>query len=333
MSRERTSAIVAGVVALGLVGTAVTMVVRSRWLEPAAELRERLADARDSLNRQKRALREADEVADVLDGFAARSLGATREEVDHALRTVLGDLAETAGIDSAIVSTRGERVLGTPMRSAFPRRGIWDRLRDEPDLVELSASVSGEADLPRVLDLMAGLAAAEWPHRIDGFRLDPRRGGARLGFRIDLTTAYLPGHPDARTAPPSDASDRPARLVAAVDRLRSADRFRLPRPEPPPAPEPAPVVAEAEPPPPPPPPFPWERWHLTGVADGPGGREAWLRRTDTGDARVLVPGDRFEAAVLKRVDADGVVLGLGEREVRVVVGDSLRAAAAAGAAQ
>jgi hypothetical protein len=330
LTRERIAGGLAALAGLALVGAAATIVVRSTWLTPAAALREDIAAAKASLNTQRRALREADEVAGFLDEFAARGLGTTREEVDHGLRTHVADLADRAGIPGAIVSTRGQRVLSTPMRSAFPRRGIWRELRDQPDLAELSASVSGEATLPQALELLAQLSAATWPHRIDGFRLDPRRGGERLGFRVDITTAYLPDRPRRAEAAAALAAAGPAEpsetVRTAVMRLAAADRFRLPQPEPEPAPAPPPVRVVEAPPPPGPPPFPWGRWQLTGVADGPAGREAWLRRTDNGTRAVLAMGDAFQDVTLLAVEEDAVVLAIGDERIRITIGDSLSAA-------
>lgn len=324
MIRVRPAAVMATLVGLGMLGTAGTMLVRSRWLGPAAELRASIAEARGSLESQRQALREASAVAAELDAFAASGLGTTREAVDHALRTRLADLAEAAGITTASVATRGERVLGTPMRSAMPRRGVWDRLRDEPDLVELGASISGEASLPAVLQLMANLTEAPWPRRIDGFRLDPRGAGERLGFRIDVTTGYLPDRGGDGPMPPPAASPAAREAVA---RLVARDPFRLPPPPPPPEP---PVAVAVEPPPPPPdpgpPPFPWGRWQLTGVAEGPGGPEAWVRHRDEGTAAVLATGDAFHTLRVASIDAEGVVLALGEDRVRILVGESLAAA-------
>lgn len=321
--RVRPAPLLASLAGLAMLGAAGTILVRSQWLAPAAELRASIAEARSSLSAQRQALREADAVAAELDAFAVRTLGTTREVVDHALRTRLGDLAETAGIPAATIATRGERVFGTPMRSAMPRRGIWDRLRDEPDLVELAASISGEADFPSVMRLMAGLAEAPWPRRIDGFRLDPRGGGERLGFRIDLTTGYLPDRGGDGPMPP--AAESPA-VREAVARLVARDPFRLPPPPPPPAPEPPPVVVAETPPDPGPPPFPWGRWLLTGVAEGPGGPEAWVRHRDEGTAAVLGLGDAFHLLRVESIDAEGVVLASDEDRVRIRVGESLAAA-------
>lgn len=323
MIRVRPAALLASLAGLSMLGAAGTILVRSQWLAPAAELRAAIAEARASLESQREALRGAAAVAEELDAFGARGLGTTREAVDHALRTQLADLAEAAGIATVTVSTRGERVLATPMRSAMPRRGIWTRLRDEPDLVELAASISGEADFPAVLQLMANLAEAPWPRRIDGFRLDPRGGGERLGFRIDVTTGYLPDRGGDGPMPPAEASPTAREAVA---RLVARDPFRLPPPPPPPAPEPPPVVVAETPPDPGPPPFPWGRWLLTGVAEGPGGLEAWVLHRDEGTAAVLALGDAFHQLRVESIDAEGVVLASDEDRVRILVGESLAAA-------
>lgn len=322
-----------------IVFAAGRILLRNMYFDEAAELRQAIDDESDRLSSRRRSLRAADDVRDEVSAFVGRSLGPTTEVVDHAIRRELLAIAAEVGLQGASASTSGGkgRAIESPQKRAFPKSGIWREMRNEPDLVEYEAGVGGVTDFAGAIDLLDRLAAAPWPKRIDAVRLTPSRDSERVEVRVALTTAFVPGRDPAAVDPEilaaiAPASDDPERLavVRVRDRLKrrliERDPFQLPKPEIVVVADPVPEVVEPDPPAPVdpgPPPFPWSAWTLTGVAEGPGGPEAWLRHGPDGRSVVLTTGATFETVTLADVLTDRVVFDHAGDQTEVVIGGSL----------
>ncbi|MFO0895771.1 MAG: hypothetical protein U0574_12550 [Phycisphaerales bacterium] len=236
---------------------------------------------------------------------ADRTLGASAEATDSALRGRLNRIGEEIGLADLAVATEPDkdRVL-TPARAEFRAAGAEKRLRDEPDFVEVRGSISGEGSLEQVMRLVHRIQVEPWIKRVDSVRFDPVKGGERSRVTVRLTTLFMEGISGAPVPPPS------AEALAGFSRyqaLAQRNPFRLP-PPPKPAPPPAPPPGPA----PPPPSFPWNQWKLTGRLDGPLGAEACLRNVATKATATLAPGARIGDAEFVRFEEDRAVFRQGE---------------------
>ncbi|MBT8484577.1 MAG: hypothetical protein KJO43_03295 [Phycisphaerae bacterium] len=302
-----------------LIGGLLLSLLVNRMLAPRDAVRADVAALGERVAGYRTALEDERRVRDAMDALTDRTLGGDVEVVDHHLRTRLNRLAERAGLAGAAVGTGGPAARRSPARTAFPRGGIWRELRDAIDFVEIEGWLTAEGTLAQAVELVDAVAAEPWIKRVQQVKLDPKDNGDRVTLTLRLTTVFVPGRGPAEI--PS---------VAAYDRGR-LDRFarlldRNPFAVPAPPPAPVETVAQEVPTPPPPPAapsFPWEDWQLTGVAEGPSGREAWLRNRATGAARRLAVGEQIDRAVLASASGEWAEFALGEQRFRVQVGRNL----------
>jgi hypothetical protein len=285
-----------------------------RWYAaPRAALRGSVASARTALVAARADLAKKETVRRELDAFVARTLGGDVERVDHRLRVRLNRIVEEIGLAQPVVTTGKAVLLPSPAKRTFPRTAAWRALRDEVDCAEISASVSGEGDLAAAIEVIDRVRAEPWLKRIDRVELAPKGGGARFAVSVRLTTIFLPG----REAPEQPVAAYDRTRLAPLAGLIAANPFRIP-PAAPPAAAPPVEVATA------PPAFPWDAWMLTGIADGPGGPEAWLRQRNSGETRRLTIGSEIGGAVLMEIESAGAVFRVGDETLRVAVGATLR---------
>ncbi len=290
--------------------------VRVLYAGPRAELTGELEATAARVEDYRRQLDDAPRVDGELRAYVDRTLGADVETVDHRLRTRLNRIAEAVGLAKATVGTGNATTRKSPARTAFPRSASWKAMRDEIDFVELQAWVTGEGDLDDVVQLVDRIDAEPWLKHIDHVKIDPRDNGDRFDVTVRLTTLFLPG----REPETVDAAAYDETRLARYRDLVETNHFRVPPP----------VVAAAppaEPSPQTPPPdeetFPWHEWAVTGVADGPGGAEVWLRRTTNGAARVLTVGSRFESVELVAAAGEWAEFSEGDERFRVRIGRTL----------
>lgn len=312
------AAIVVGGAICVFVGRSVVM---RAVVAPRAEAVERIDALRRNIEVARRAENEAPEAKARLRSIAAQTLGADAETVDHRLRTRLNRIAEEAGLAGPVVTTTKPLARLSPARTAMPRSTAWRSLRDEPDFIEIDATLTGEGPIDTVVTVVDRVEAEPWLKRMGRVRLDAKDGGDRFVLSVTLTTIFLPG---VSTGDDVDSPLYDRRRLDRLAALLAANPFRVPPPPEPvrqvdrgPRPRPAP------PPPPPPPQFPWSEWVLTGVAEARGVAEAWLRNTRSGEVRRLEVGGTMDSATLEAIETDAVRLRIPEGLVRVIVGSTL----------
>lgn len=303
----------AGLLGVWLLWTTVQVL----YAGPRERLTKRLADLTARVEGYRAQLDDEPRVEREIEAFVDRTLGGDVETVDHRLRTHLNRIVEAVALGKATVGTGNASARKSPARSAFPRSGSWKAMRDEVDFVEIEAWVAGEGDLDQVIQLVDRIDAEPWLKHIDHVKIDPRDNGDRFDVNVRLTTLFLPGRAPAESEAPAYDVARLARYEEVVD----ANLFRIPPPvvaAAAPAPTPEPPAT-----PPPAPAFPWDEWAVTGVTEGAGGSEVWLRRRTTGESRVLTVGARFQDAELVAVAGEWAEFRLGEEAFRVRLGRTL----------
>jgi hypothetical protein len=269
-----------------------------------------------------------------------RSLGDRTDAVDTALRARLNRIAEETGVRDLMIATGAATERKSPARQEMARLNLPRGLRDEPDFVELRATLSGEGAADQVLRLVYRIAVDPMMKRIEALKLEPVKDGARVRATIRLSTAYVPGRgPDALPGAPTAEDMAGFRKYAA---LAARNPFRVPAP---PASAPA-QVAAAQPAaaapsgaapaapgdaaaaaPVVPANFPYGQWHLTGVVSGPAGTEAYFRNAASGESRVLRMNETIAEFAFVGLEADGARIAAGGATYVVRVGDSLEARA------
>jgi len=264
-----------------------------------------------------------------------RTLGERTDAVDTALRARLNRIAEETGVRDLMVATNAAVERKSPARQEMVRLGLTRAQRDEPDFVELRATLAGEGAADQVLRLVHRIAVDPMLKRVEALRLDPVKDGSRVRVTIRLSTAFVPGREPASLpgAPSAEAIASFSRYAS----LAARNPFRVPAPTAGAAQvaaaSPAPAAAgeaTAAPAAAAPAdvgigPFPYGQWLLTGVVDGPAGTEAYFRNAATGDSRVLRVNESIAEFAFVGLDADAARIAAGGATYRVRVGDSLEA--------
>ena len=290
---------------------------------------------RGLINEATNAQKQRPQLDERMRALSDQMLGPSLESVDSEVRRRLNRACEELGINDFSVTTGTSVGRPTPAKKEFKR--LQDRkLRDEIDFTEVQATVLATAPVDRIYRLIFRVDAEPWIKRIESLRLDPRVDGNQLRLTMRLTTPFMPGQ-----APRKPLVIDPERLKAS-DRyaaLFAANPFRIP---PPPTPAPPTAVATAPtatppttpqansnakttpaPVPTPPGGFPYGEWQITGVVDGPGGPEAWLRHLPTGTSLALQPGNAVGELTFRRVEYDFAVFDGPSGACRIQVGTNL----------
>lgn len=264
-----------------------------------------------------------------------RTLGERTDAVDTALRARLNRIAEETGVRDLMVATNAAVERKSPARQEMVRLGLTRAQRDEPDFVELRATLAGEGAADQVLRLVHRIAVDPMLKRVEALRLDPVKDGSRIRVTIRLSTVFVPGsEPAALPGAPS------AEAIASFSKyagLAARNPFRVPAPTagaaqvaaaspaPAAAGEATAAPAAAAPVDVGVGPFPYGQWLLTGVVDGPAGTEAYFRNAATGEARVLRVNESIAEFAFVGLDADAARIAAGGATYKVRVGDSLEA--------
>lgn len=261
-----------------------------------------------------------------------RTLGPNLETVDSEVRRRLNRIGEQLGLSDFSVTTGAATSQPTPAKKEF-RRPDERPLRDEPDFVLVQATVSASGPPSRIFQLVFRIHAEPWQKRIESIRLDPNATGDSVRASIRLQTMFLPGR-----APQAELAQDPALLATSqrFTELFASNPFRVPVSQPTATSVAAAGTADAgsgasaavagsvpldvavpESP------FPYGEWQVTGVIDGPGGTEAWLRHLPTGSQVTLQPGSPIGDLIFRRVEYDYAVFDGFGGACRVQVGMNL----------
>lgn len=280
--------------------------------------REKYVNVMQSVREQRRSLPEMNEREDMI---VARTFGGDSESVHNLVRQRLYELASSAGLSDITAGTTSATARGTPARKLFKRSGSQKELREEIDFYEIDGSVSGVGTYEQVMRLLSWVDADGWIKRIQSVRFDPGADGSRIRATIKLVTIFLPGREPATTPGPGEFDTR------MLDTVLASNLFSLPVPDPPETSRPdkgavaqggnqQPSTARR---------FPYDKWLVTGVVDGPDGPEAWLRNAATNERRTLQLGGTIGKAVLLAARGEDATFELGERTFDVRIGKSIAA--------
>jgi len=266
---------------------------------PRRALMARIDSVQAAVDRRRSDLDLDHKVQSQLDAFSDRTLGGTQEEVDHALRAALSALATNCGLEEGLsVDTDTAKPVASPGRRDF--KGSAARaLRDEPDFVELPATVRARGTWRQISDLVVGLSSQPWLHHVEGVRLVGKKEGDDVEATMRVRAVFIPGR----------APSEPMTLAAADPAIRLAAESPFMLPAPPPPPRVAGGAASAPAPP------GWERWRVTFVGRIEAEDEVHLR-AGHGGVRRLRPGDTLEGCEFlgNRPDEDGFDLAMFRRE-------------------
>jgi len=300
------------------------------YLTPAGDKAEQIAELADRVERFDAALRRGRETRDRWREIRATTIASTDQDAAHRVRTLVSKIGADAGLIEVVVNHGRPSIAGNPAaerRSRVPR-ALRNALEDREDFRVLRGTLRGSGTLDQLATAAVTLSSQPWAHRIESLAVEPAdRERTRFDLSIAFATLYTvdaPAVPTPELSPPD-----PARLEEVLGIARTNPFVLPPPPTPPPQPAPAPEpepAPAAEPAPPPPPPF--DRWRVTGVVErsSPGGGalvEVFLRRTDTGETRVLRAGDQILGLALAGADTRRVTFREGDRLVAVDVGRAL----------
>lgn len=269
-----------------------------------------------------------------LQSLADQMLGPSLETVDSEVRRRLNRACEELRINDFAVTTGTSLSRLSPAKKEFNTLDVR-KMRDEVDFVEVQATVIASGSVSQIYRLLYRIDAEPWMKRIESLRLVPIGDGQSIRATIRLTTPFMPG-----VSAKQQLVLDPAKLQAA-DRfaaLFASNPFRIPPPPPtPPAAiaavdqpgakagsssaskpvaEPAvPAVSTGA--------FPYGEWVVTGVVEGPGGAEAWLRHVPSGAALALQPGTAVGELVFRGVEYDFALFDSPAGACRIQVGTNL----------
>ena len=270
----------------------------------------------------------------------SRSLGERTDAVDTALRARLNRIAEETGVRDLMVATGAAVERKSPARQEFIRLALPRSMRDEPDFVELRATISGEGAVDQVFRLVYRITVDPMLKRVEAIKFDPIKDGGRVRVTIRLSTAFVPGHEPASL--PGGPSAEALAGFSKYAPLAARNPFRVPSAAgsgansiatgPAKSLGAAAVATEvpgstATPEPAVPGGFPYGQWLLTGVVDGPAGTEAYFRNAESGETRVLRVNELIAEFAFIGLQADAARIVAGGATYRVRVGESLEARA------
>ncbi|MCA9289076.1 MAG: hypothetical protein KDA05_10855 [Phycisphaerales bacterium] len=254
--------------------------------------------------------------------IAATTLGATEERVAHHFRSLLYDMATSAGLYDVTVSEGRTAGVANPAGQTRLQGFQRSELRVSHFAV-MTGEVRATGSLESVARVLALARRQPWVHRVVSFGVTPL-GDDRQHFdvRVSLATIFLPDVP-----PPADAAfavtplERGSEL--AWQPIVARNVFRLPPPV-------QVAVTQAAPPPPPPPPPPpetppppYHQWKVAGVMEGTAGIEVVMLDTSSGRSQILSPGGLILDARLERAGGEEAVFVINEQSFLVRLGQTL----------
>jgi hypothetical protein len=291
---------------------------------PMGEAKGDLSRWRSAARGYERDLEGSGAVRSRLREIAGTTLGTTEEEVAHRFRTLLHEMATTAGLRDITV-TEGRTSIETNPATQVRLQGFSRDERRTSDFSVMNGEVRGAGSLEQVARLLELSESQAWIHRVSSFVVAPT-GDARDVFevRVSVATLILPD-----MGPPADVQHAVSPLEPGAESawasIVSKNVFRMPTP---PTPEPPPVVAEPTPQPvhevpAGPPPQPYFAWRLAGVMEGARGISVVMVNDGAGQSVSVAVGESVLDAALVRAGGESALFVIDGVEFEVRLGQTL----------
>lgn len=293
------------------------------YARPMAKARADLSRWRSRASGYERDMEAAGPVRARLSQVAATTLGTSEEEVAHRFRSLLHEMAASAGL-SDITITEGRTSVEINPAASNRRLGFARDEQRTPDFQVMNGEVRGTGRLEQVAGLLELSERQVWIHRVSSFSVTPV-GDARELFevRVSVATLILPD-----MGPPAGVRQAVKPLEpgaeAAWASIVSKNVFRLPQPppaQPVPRVEPTPVPVPQVPVGPPP--QPYFAWRLAGVMQGARGASVVMVDDAASRSTSVVVGESVLDALLVSASGESAVFVIDGVEFEVRLGQSL----------
>lgn len=291
----------------------------NRVASPRRALLEESVRLRDGIERANATALERAREVKKLDAIAERTLGDDTESVVHELRVRLTALGESVGLRGISVGTRAAGGARNPAAGSSGATELRAReFRERADYFVVRASFEGTGSLGEVLWMLDAVRQQGVAWRVGSISLSPTRDRGALVLGFEVETLFLADRPSGGGGGGVASVAR----SAIVDKLSARSFFTAPV-----VAKPVEVVEAREPvrvePPKPDPRGEQRGWMVTGIVAGASGDELWVVRSDSGERRVLRPGEELSGVRLGRIE-DGVALvECVDGRYWLVVGDTL----------
>ena len=240
-----------------------------------------------------------------------RMLGSDIEKVDSTLRVRIAAMAMAFALEPS-VQTTGTKILESPAKREFKRSVAQRAFREEPDFVEVRASVAMTGPFDSIISFVYALDAAPWLKRIESLRLDPETRTNSVKLSLRLSTIFVPQKGKFDEGLP--ASPRWPRERYALLGKQNPFALSIPEVAPPAVPSvPTPGLRID----------PLAQWRLTGVVIGPDGEEAFLINTLQKATLEVRPGDAFDGITFAHAEGEIATFNTEGGSFRVLVGSTL----------
>jgi hypothetical protein len=295
------------------------------YLKPVGKMDDEIARLEGISKRLNREMDNWIPVKKKLDAFGATLLSKEFDQTEHRLRTTLQEIGLKAGLGEVRVSSSPPKAVRTPLAEARLRGRMLRKLSDARDFAVIRGSFTGVGSLEQASMGLAYLQRQPWLHRIDRVTIEPR-GRDRSAFELDVgfSVVFAPDLcPDDAAMPVIVEPSEDAVLVARA----VAQRNVFVPPAPPPVPvavptpvDPTPISVPAGP--------AYDRWRVTGLVERRRGDEtveveAWVLNLDSGEQRVLEPGDEVLGLVLVWVSGECGLFEIDGQRVVIHQGQTL----------
>ena len=304
--------IVAVVVGIGCFAGASYIAYAKVYAEPVAELRERIAEDADVVERLERQRGRRASVRERVRGVVETTLAGDEARVQHEFRTGLAASADAAALGDVEVSTGAASGVESPIASNRAVRRLRKPFSDGDDFSVIRGEVRGVGSIERVVDAIAIAGSQPWVHRIEGVQVRAvGKSGERFSVRLDVATLFFRGEAGLQEVVLSEPGDG---VRAAASQIVASGAFGVK--------DAAPVVAVERAPeaPKPVPAAPPARWRVAAVVTADGRDEVWCVRVDAAGRSVLTVGQAVAGFELVGTDGEAAVFRAGERRFQVMPG-------------
>lgn len=304
------------------------------YSKPIAEARNRLAEANQSVDGLRDKLRDLKTVKKELAEFSKHTLGKAPDTVSHRYTAGLRTIAERCGLGRVVVTHRDpERVMNPLTKVSGVRpEAVRKLLRDKPDLLTISGTLTGQGTLEQVTKALAEVSDQPWCV-VESVEIRPlNKEGERFGLELGVVAPLTPDLLASEGAEPELVKARPesgwaTQAIVARNAFRVEQKVATAQ-KPTEVVQPAPPTAEqgtpqAAPPIPAPPP-PYAEWKLTGLVVGSRtGVQAMMSNTRTNATVTVLRGAKVEDAVLVDGAGEAAVFEINGAKFKVQINQTL----------